>query len=249
MPRLHRQVMRVLIREITGGAVGPGESLPREADLAADHGVSRGVARECFRGLEERGLARVRHGRGATVLPASEWDVFDPEVLEALFEQGESVRVLGEYLECRRVLEIEAAGLAAERATPEDVQVLCEAFERMTAAAERARLHPVAEGLYQEADIAFHRAVVVATGNRALVRMTEPIHRGLTASLHRLARPERRFEQGLPEHERILDAIAAHRPDEARRAMRAHLATVERHLSEFRGAGTVTASPAGSSSP
>jgi DNA-binding FadR family transcriptional regulator len=241
--------MRVLIRDITRGALAAGESLPREADLALDHRVSRGVARECVRGLEERGLVRVKHGRGAKVLPSSDWDMFDPEVLEALFEQG-GVRVLEEYLECRCILEIEAAGLAAERATPDDLEALREAFDRMTATAQRARANPAAEALYQDADVAFHRAVITATENRALVRMTEPIHRGLTASLQRLARPELRFEQGLPEHERILAAIAGGDPGEARAAMRAHLATVERHLREFReaGAAPASASPAGSSS-
>jgi DNA-binding FadR family transcriptional regulator len=233
MPRLHRQVMRILIGEITSGALAEGEQLPREADLAAQHGVSRGVARECLRGLEERGLVRVKHGRGATVLPASEWDTFDPDVLGAMLERSDSARILGEYLECRSILEVEAAALAAERATSEDLEALREAFRTMAAAAERARLNPAAEGLYQEADIAFHRTVIVATENRALARMTEPIHRGLSATVQRLARPEERFERGLPEHERILAAITDGDPDEARAAMRDHLRTVEGYVREL----------------
>ena len=51
--------MRILIGDIASGALGPGEQLPRETDLAAQFGVSRGVARECIRGLEERGLVSV----------------------------------------------------------------------------------------------------------------------------------------------------------------------------------------------
>lgn len=237
MPRLHRHVMSVLVQEITSGALPPGKPLPREADLAAEHGVSRGVARECFRGLEERGLIRVKHGRGATVLPSSEWNMFDPEVLSALLERSDSARVLEEYLECRCILEIEAAALAAERATPEDLEALNASFQKMTTTAERARLNPAAEARYQEADIAFHRAVIVATENRALARMTEPIHRGLAAAVRRLARPERRFERGLPEHERILTAIVRREPDEARTAMRDHLKTVEGYLRELRRNG------------
>ena len=241
MPRLHRQVMSILIREITSGALASGEQLPREADLAAEHGVSRGVARECFRGLEERGLVSVKHGRGATVLPSSEWDTFDPEVLGALLERPDSARVLEEYLECRCILEIEAAGLAAERATPEDLEALRTAFSRMTSTAERARLSSAAESLYQEADIGFHRAVIIATENRALARMTEPIHRGLAAAVRQLARPEERFERGLPEHERILLAITRREADEARAAMRDHLKTIESYLRDFRRAGPAAA--------
>jgi GntR family transcriptional repressor for pyruvate dehydrogenase complex len=63
--------------------------------------------------------------------------------------------------------------------------------------------------------------------------MTEPVHRALAAARRPLARPERRIERGLPEHRRILTAIAQAEPDEARAAMAAHLATVEGYLHEY----------------
>jgi DNA-binding FadR family transcriptional regulator len=227
--------MRFLIGEITVGSLAEGERLPREADLAAQFGVSRGVARECIRGLEERGLVRVKHGLGATVQPAASWDLFDPDVLAALLRAPDGRRVLSEYVECRRILEVEAAGLAAERATEEDLEALDAAFSRMTASAERAQVNAAAEELYQEADIGFHRAVIQATENRALGRMTEPIHRALSAALRTLARPQYRFERGLPEHERILRAIQSRDAEEARAAMRDHLSTVEDYLREYAG--------------
>jgi DNA-binding FadR family transcriptional regulator len=226
--------MRILIGEIARGAYQAGERLPRETDLAEQFDVSRGVARECVRGLEERGLVRVKHGRGAIVTPAHEWDTFDPDVLEALLQAPNGGSVLTDYLECRRILEVEAAGLAAERATEERVAALTRALEEMRASAERARLTPIAEDRYHEADIAFHREVIGATGNQALGHMTEPIHRALTAALRRLARPEFRFERGLPEHERILAAVASHDVGEARAAMNDHLATVAGYLDEYR---------------
>src|ERR671915_2498515 len=105
MSRLHRQLMRVLVADIVTGVVPAGNMLPREADLAREFGVSRGVAREAIRGLEERGLVTVKHGRGATVNTDGAWDVFSPEVLSALLESERSPEVLGQYLECRRVLE------------------------------------------------------------------------------------------------------------------------------------------------
>jgi DNA-binding FadR family transcriptional regulator len=235
MPRLHEEVMRLLIGEIVSGVLAPGDRLPREADLAEQHQVSRGVARECIRGLEERGLVTVKHGIGATVTGSEHWDVFDPDVLVALLHGDASPRVLQEYLECRRIIEVEAAGLAAARATPADIAALADAFAGMTAAAERARSNPAAESRYHDSDIAFHRAVILATENRALARMAEPLHRTLSASLRRSAQPDVRFERGLPEHERILDAIVDRDPDAARRAMSDHLATVEQALR--RGAG------------
>ena len=227
--------MRVLIADIVGGTLPAGAALPREADLASGFGVSRGVARECIRGLEERGLVTVKHGRGATVSEADRWDVFDPEVLGALLECEQGADILGEYLECRRILEIEAAGLAAERATEGDLAALSDAFARMSAGAERVRANPAAEDLYHEADVAFHRALIAATGNRALGNMTEPVHRALAAARRPLARPEHRRDRSLPEHRRILAAVTDADGAEARQAMSDHLDTIAGYLDEHRG--------------
>lgn len=225
--------MRVLLGDIAGGALPPGTDLPRETDLAQQFGVSRGVARECVRGLEERGLVAVKHGRGARVRPEADWDVLHPDVLAALLAGEHGVRLLGEYLECRRVLEIEAAALAAERAGSHDIEALADALERMRASAGRTPGNEAAEALYHAADIDFHRAVIAATGNRALGRMTEPVHRALSAARRPLARPLARQRVGIPEHQRILGAIAAADEPGARAAMAAHLETVERYLGEY----------------
>lgn len=233
MSRLHEHVMRVLVGDVTSGHLVPGEWLPREADLAAQFGVSRGVARECIRGLEERGLVSVTHGRGASVTAEERWDLLDPDVLGALLDSGRGAAILSQYLECRRILEIAAAGLAAQRAAPADLSALSAAYHRMVAAAERAVDSPAAEELYHEADIAFHRALIDATGNRALGSLAGPIHRALTAARRPLARPDLRLERSLPEHQRIVAAVARSEPDAARDAMREHLLTVEAYLREY----------------
>lgn len=224
--------MRVLLGDITAGAVPEGERLPSLTELAAQFGVSTGVVRECQRALQERGLVSVHHGRRAVVNPEADWDVFDPDVLEALIGGRRATHVLAEYLESRRILEVEAAGLAAERATPVAVQDLANAFDDMLAAAQRARGNAAAERLYHRADIEFHRSIIRAARNRALARMAEPIHRALSTTFVALARPQMRFERGLPEHARILEAIRAGDPRVAREAMRAHLLTVEGYLRE-----------------
>jgi DNA-binding FadR family transcriptional regulator len=230
---LHRDVMHVLIGEIVGGQYGEGDLLPTFPQLASQFGVSVGVVRESLQGLQQRGLVEVKHGHGTTVAPEEEWGRFDPDVLAALLSGSRAAGVLGEYLECRRVLEVEAAGLAAERATPEEVDGVAGAFQRMRATAERARADRAAEPEYDEAEIGFHRAVVRAAGNPTLGQMAAPIHRALATTFGALARPQDRFERGLREHSRILDAIAEKDPDAARRAMRDHLLTVEGHLNEY----------------
>jgi DNA-binding FadR family transcriptional regulator len=240
MSRLNENVMRVLMGDIVSGRVEVGGWLSREVDLAGQFSVSRGVVRECIRGLEERGLVAVKHGRGATVRPEERWNVLDPDVLGALLDSGRGAAILGEYLESRRSLEIAAAGLAAERAQPSHLNALSDAFDRMAAAAERAIDSPAAEDLYHEADIAFHRAIIDATGNRALGSLTEPIHRALSAARRPLARPDARLERSLPEHQRILAAVARADSEGARAAMGEHLLTVEAYLREYAGRAVPT---------
>ena len=81
MSRLHKQYMSVLTGEIVNGVYLPGSFLPSEVELVEQLQISRGVVRECLRGLEERGLVSVRHGKGAQVLAEEEWDFFDGVVL------------------------------------------------------------------------------------------------------------------------------------------------------------------------
>jgi GntR family galactonate operon transcriptional repressor len=228
--RLHREMMGELVTQIVDGTLSEGDMLPREVDLAARFDVSRGVTRECIRALEERGLLRVRHGRGATVTPRSEWDIFDPDVISALLEGSAAADVLGDYLECRRILEIECAGLAAERGGERDHDELRRCLGRMKAAV-RSR-EPDAEAAFHDADLAFHQALVDATGNLALGTLTRRIHDALLAARYPLARPTYRKRRALPEHEAILRAVVDGDGEGARAAMAEHLVTVERYLGE-----------------
>jgi GntR family transcriptional repressor for pyruvate dehydrogenase complex len=232
MARLHREVLKVLIGEIVAGEREPGTQLPREADLVEEFGVSRGVVREFIRALEERGLVSVKHGRGATVTPPSSWDMLDADVLAAILDSPQGGKALGEYLECRQILEIEAAGLAAERASEEDVQRLTGAMDALEAAAARPASR-AAEDAFHQADLEFHRVLIRATGNRSLSSLIEHIHRALLAARYPTARPELRQERALPEHRAILKAVAAGNRNAARRAMTRHLETIAGYLREY----------------
>src|SRR5690242_20425826 len=145
--------MMILIADIVSGIRPAGEMLPREVDLAAEFDVSRGVARETIRALEERGLISVKHGKGATVNGPDSWDVFDPDVLSALLDTERGAGVLAEYLECRRLLEVQAAGLAAERASKADVKRIAVAYARMEGTTTRPP-GQASEELFHEADVA-----------------------------------------------------------------------------------------------
>jgi GntR family transcriptional repressor for pyruvate dehydrogenase complex len=228
MARKHRDVMRVLLAEIASGARSVGEMLPREVDLAAEFDVSRGVARETIRALEERGVISVRHGKGATITEPAAWDVFDPDVLAAILDSDRGRDVMAEYLECRRILEVEAAGLAAERALPRDVEQLAEAMRRME---DAAALPPsqAAEERFDEAAMEFHRALA-AIGNRALGGLVQRVQSPLQLVLLALTGRDYRRDRALREHRRIVTAVAAGDSAEARRAMSDHLDAVAAYL-------------------
>src|SRR5437867_6597662 len=128
--------MNLLVVDIVSEERAPGERLPPEADLALEFGVSRGVAREAIRGLEERGLVRVKHGRGSTVTPRQSWNVLDPDVLAALLQSEDRSDLVSELLETRKLIEVECAGLAAERATEEDLAMIAGALAQAVSSAQ-----------------------------------------------------------------------------------------------------------------
>jgi DNA-binding FadR family transcriptional regulator len=229
--RLHREAMLEFVRDIVSGRLAPGDALPRELALAERFDISRGVARECLRALEERGLATVKHGSTTTVNPRERWDLFDLDVIAASLAGPGAVALLGEYLECRRIVEIEAAGLAAERATDDGIALLEERFAAMEAAVA-IRSARDQEPAFHEADLAFHTAVLEATGNLALLALVRRVDGALLAARYPLARPAYRRTRALPEHEAILSGVRAKDADAARAAMRAHLDTVEGYLRE-----------------
>ena len=221
--------MTVLIGDIVSGRRAKGAMLPREVDMAEQFDISRGVARETIRALEERGLVAVKHGRGATVVDEDQWNILDADVLEALLDSDQGGAVLGQYLECRRILEVEAASMAAQKATKKHIASMDSALAAMEDATSRASERD-AERLFHEADVDFHQAVMRATGNRALGALAERIHTALLVARFPLARPEYRQQRALPEHRRILEAVRAGDAEAAGQAMSDHLDTIASYL-------------------
>jgi DNA-binding FadR family transcriptional regulator len=233
--RLHQQLMRQVLDDLARGRYTTGQRLPAEMELGSQFGVSRGVIRELLRSLADRGVVTIRHGRGTWLRPTSDWDVLDVNVLVALMRTPASVAVLTHYLECRHILETEAAALAAQRASSKDLSDMADALARMSELAVASQTDTDANNAFHAADIAFHGAIFRASGNQVLPRVVEPIQRAMaTLRPHLALHPEHRLRKTLPEHKAILAAIADHDPDLARTAMSAHLATVEDYLREYR---------------
>ena len=111
--RLGISVVRDLVDSIVSGTAKPGETLPPEALLAAEFAVSRTVIRESIKRVEEKGLIQVEQGRGTIVSPTSNWNMLDPDVLDAMIAHDDSLGILDEVVSVRAGLEAEIAAAAA----------------------------------------------------------------------------------------------------------------------------------------
>ena len=207
-PRLHREIMELLLGRIAAGTYPAGSMLPKEQQLAAELDVSRGVVRECIRALEERGVVRVRHGRGATVLPARAWDVLDPDVFAAVHGAPGGRRLVGEAAEARAIVLGEAAALAAGRGRPDALRTLSAAVDTIETAPDE---------LVGAAALEFERALADASGNRLLARVAAALAEaaGGIAALDGAQRE-------------VLDAIVAGDAARARDAIAGQLASARR---------------------
>jgi GntR family transcriptional regulator, galactonate operon transcriptional repressor len=150
-------------RDIVAGRRAPGEVLPREDDLSTAHGVSRTTVRGAMTVLATKGLIEIRRKTGTVVRPRADWDVFDSDLLRWAHAEGADTELLEALRELRRVVEPEAARLAAARAT------IAELAEIERAVAGLAETTGDAER-YPEWDVAFHQAVFAASHNPLLVR-------------------------------------------------------------------------------
>jgi DNA-binding FadR family transcriptional regulator len=188
------------------------EPFPTEAELAKQHGVSRSVTREAVKMLTAKGLLSARPRQGTVVQPGSSWNLFDTDVLRWLLERQFSVDLLRQFSQLRIAIEPEAAALAAQFATEEDLRQISAGLARMEAA-ERGQDDTL------DADIAFHVAVLRASGNPFYAQFRDMVGTALRTSIRFTNRIKGR-SASVADHAAVRDAIAARDPATARTAMR-----------------------------
>jgi DNA-binding FadR family transcriptional regulator len=202
-PRLHRDVLEKLMARIIAGSIEPGEMLPREVDLMGEYDVSRGVARETVRALEERGLVSVKHGIGAFVNPADRWDTAHPDVLRALMggDSHDAVARESEEVWCWAVKK--AVYLAAQQGSSRWISRMREAVAEMEGVyASRSQ----AAG-FGEAAEAFYAALFMATANRPFRGMAMGVLPLLSLMPSELADADHIRERVLPEYRKLVSII------------------------------------------
>jgi GntR family transcriptional regulator, transcriptional repressor for pyruvate dehydrogenase complex len=219
----HELVAR-LTSDITSGKIPPGSQLPTEQELIAAAGVSRTVVREAVAALRAEGLVVTRQGVGA----------FVPENARRPFRvdlhQLSSLSDVLDVMELRTGIEIETAGLAAERASPAQLRTIADCLRAVDAAIARGE-----DGIDQ--DFALHCAIADATGNPQFRRFLEHLGRFI------IPRETIRGGPGMPrrvygrtfqkEHRDIVQAIRGGAVAQARAAMRRHLSNSRRRYQKF----------------
>ena len=118
-------------KKIVTGELIPGDILPKVEEASEIHGVSRTVVREALKGLSTLGLVRSNQRAGTIVLPRSDWQWWNIDILTWLLEDEKNRDFLLHLTEVRMGLEPMAAALAAQRATEEDMGKIKASFEEL----------------------------------------------------------------------------------------------------------------------
>lgn len=210
-------VFEDLLEQVINGTYPPGSALPPENDLASSSDVSRLTVREALKRLQAQNVVQIRRGLGTYVNPAAQWTDLEA-ILRYASAAGDSPDVSLRLLEIRRMVETGAAELAALHATDEDLARMEEAITALQAAHEAKDLDAVTA-----TDIAFHEAIFRASANPFLPVILGP----LSQLLHTMRRETSSFHEvqqhAIEHHLLVLAAIRTRNPEEARRAMQAHI--------------------------
>lgn len=213
--RLHGMLARDIGILIVSGGYTSGDVLDGEIEASDRLSVSRTAYREAVRILAAKGLVEVRPKIGTRVTPREKWHLLDPDVLSWIFTGEPDDHLLKSLFELRKIVEPEAAALAARRRTDEQLGAMDEA---LTAMAE----HTLASEAGRLADQNFHAALLDASDNPFLASLTSGVGAAIawTTLFKQRKQPLRR--DPIPDHRRVFEAIAQGDPEAAHRAM-AHL--------------------------
>lgn len=196
---------RILSNEYPEGAILDLPTLRTELD------VSLTALREALKVLTAKGMIDARQKRGTYVQPRASWHMLDADVMRWHTATATDPALFDQLTEVRAIVEPAAARMAAERVTDADLADLTAALAAMADAAD--------VDAAVEADIAFHRSLLLATHNDFLAQIAQIIAIGLVERdkfVHHINPTD-----PVPSHRAVLDAIRANDPTAAEAAMRA----------------------------
>ena len=209
---VHGNTVDHLGEAIVAGRYGVGASIPPEPVLCVELGVSRTVVREAVKSLIAKGLITTGPKVGTHVLSEDHWNWFDPDVISWQSKAGLTPEFLRDLQDLRSVVEPAAMRLAAKRATVQDIVEIEAAYAGMKRAVEDG-------GDYVTYDLRFHQSLLRAGRNRMLVQMSKALGALLRTSFEISTRRKDGPLNSLPLHREVLDAVIAHDPDRAEKAI------------------------------
>lgn len=223
---LYGHVMHDLGQRIVSGKVKPGDILPREETLAESLRVSRTALREALKVLSAKGLIESRTGIGARVLEERYWNQLDADVLAWRCASMPTDDFVDKLAEMREVIEPAAAAAAARKRSDAQLAAIEQAYHAMTAAQTLEA--------WSEADLAFHDAVLQASGNELMHSLFSVIETTMGTFLTLSARNAANFKYSLPYHQKVFEAIKSRQPEVARATMLAMIADSQSNLQQNR---------------
>ncbi len=205
------QVVDHVRREIEAGRLGPGDRLPPERELAQRMGVSRPSLRSGLRTLQAMGILTARRGAGTFIVEGP------PQLGKAPLQFLAALHgfTLDQMYEARRMLEVGAAGLAAQRATGDQLAAMADELTGMYATLDDPQV-------FLRHDLGFHRAVAAGSGNPIVATIIGTLVE-IIWETGRLNMAGFSLRESADTHRRIYDAIRSRSPERARREMTGHL--------------------------
>jgi GntR family transcriptional regulator, transcriptional repressor for pyruvate dehydrogenase complex len=212
-------VVKQLREMIQKGQLRAGDRLPPERDLAKLLNVSRPTLRAGIRSLAAVGVLQSRQGAGTFVVETDDSPTLDSSPLRLMAALHGFTSM--EMFEARRSLEMAIAGLAAERATGDQMASLAEELAGMFASLEEPEQYLVH-------DMRFHQMVAAASGNRILTALMNMVATILYDVRSKTVKRATDLKESAEMHRQIYRAIRDRNSEAARNAMRDHLLLAQR---------------------
>jgi GntR family transcriptional repressor for pyruvate dehydrogenase complex len=227
--KISEEIVSQIKQLISKGELKPGDRIPSERELATMLGVSRPSVREAIMVLEAMGFVESRQGGGTYVKALTEGSIMNPLAKLVEMRDPELLRSLAEV---RMGLESWSAYLAAQRATDADVAEMRRLYKIMEKQAAKGGWSP-------DVDAEFHYAITAASHNSLQMHVLDSIHSlfhaTIQVALMEFYQQEGHVQLLLTHHHDIMEAIAAHDPELARKKMMEHLTMVEEKMAQLLG--------------
>lgn len=199
---IYNTVVDIVAGEIVSGRIQPGVVLSL-VSLQQDFSISRTVAREVMRMLESVGMVHPQRSVGLVVLPTSDWDVLDARVIEWRLNCDGRETQLRSLSELRAAVEPMAAAAAARNASREQRTRIVELAERLTELGDQGESQE-----FLEADIAFHRLLLTASGNELFAALRDVFTVTLAGRVRHGLMPIQPRPEALAWHVAVASAVA-----------------------------------------